>query len=75
MGWPGCIAHPNPAEHVVNVVSTCAGHGRFTQDPSVARRPVVKRQPFPEAAPRVRWAPTQQALITAIPPALTDNFG
>lgn len=41
----------------------------------MAWRPVVKRQAFPQEGPHMRWAPVQQALVTAIAPLLTDNFG
>ena len=41
----------------------------------MAWRPVVKRQAFPREGPHMRWAPVQQALVTALAPMLTDNFG
>lgn len=62
---PGCT----PPHH------TQAGHAHISQDDSVAWRPVVKRQAFPREGPGMRWAPVQQALVTAMAPMLTDNFG
>ncbi|KAI7839288.1 hypothetical protein COHA_006986 [Chlorella ohadii] len=56
--------------HLLNL-----GHAHISQDESMAWRPVVKRQAFPREGPHMRWAPVQQALVTALAPMLTDNFG
>lgn len=35
----------------------------------------MRRTRFPKLGPRVKWAPSSQALIAAMPPPLLWNFG
>lgn len=52
---------------------TCAGHARI--DTSRSWHPVARRRPFPRPSARVKWAPSDQALLHAFPPALLWNYG
>jgi hypothetical protein len=64
---------PTPLSTAARFPAPAPGHSRI--DTGVSWRPVVRRQRFPRAGPRVKWAPSEQALLHAFPPPLLWNFG